>query len=113
MIKMTKEKLIEEIMREAARNNEPLTYEDAAEIARLEIADKERRHYETSDKPRKPIKKERKIDSAKLYLINTLLLALNNDEEITVTDVKTETEIALEFGGVEYSLKLIRHRPEK
>ena len=107
------EKLIEEIMREAARNNEPLTYDEAAEIARLEIADKQRRHYETSDKPRKPTKKERKIDSAKLYLINTLLFALNNDEEITVTNVKTETEITLEFGDIKYSLKLIKHRPEK
>lgn len=109
---MTKEKLIEQIMRECEKDGEPVTREEAAEMAEMEIKAGGVKNYAQSDKPRKAAKKERKVDETKKRLLTdcrVLLEGLGAD----VLAVKTETEITFEFGGEEYSLKLIKHRPKK
>lgn len=109
---MTKEKLIENIMKECARDGEPVTREEAEAMAEMEIKANADRHYEKSDKPRKNTPKERKIDETKKRLLmdcKTLLEGLG----AKVTNVKTETEISFLFNSEEYSLKLVKHRPKK
>ena len=108
---MTKEQLIIRIMKECEQDGEPVTREEAEEMAKMEIKAGALKHYEQSDKPRKPTKKERKVDTDKKYLLDLLIAAVNT--ETCIKNVKTETEFSFEFGENEYSVKLIKHRPKK
>ena len=106
------DKLIMSIMKEAEKDGEPVTREEAKEMAEMEIKAKSIKHYEKSDKPRKAVKKERKVDAAKKRLLmgcKVLLEGLGAE----ILGVKTETEVIFTFEGEEYSLKLIKHRPKK
>lgn len=109
---MTKEKLVEKIMEECLAEGEPVTREEAEEMAEMEIKSGLNRHYEKSDKPRKTAKKERKIDETKKRLLADCRVLLEGLGAQTLS-VKTETEITFLFGGDEYSLKLVKHRPKK
>jgi hypothetical protein len=109
---MDKEKLIARIMKECAQDGEPVTKEEATEMAEMEMKANGARHYEKSDKPRKAVKKERKVDATKKRLLmdcKTLIEGLGAE----ILGVKTETEVTFTFEGEEYSLKLIKHRPKK
>jgi len=110
--KMTKEQLVERIMRECEQDGEPVTREEAEEMAEMEIKANGIKRYEKSDKPRKQTKKERKVDETKGHLLaccKTLLEGLG----ASILSVKTETEISFTFGESQYTLKLIKHRPKK
>lgn len=109
---MTKEKLIEEIMRECEKDGEPVTKEEAEEMAELELKASGTRHYEKSDKPRKTVKKERKVDETKKRILTDCKVLLEG-LGANVTTMKTETEITFIFENEEYSLKLVKHRPKK
>lgn len=109
---MDKEKLIARIMKECAQDGEPVTREEAEEMAEMEIKANGIKRYEKSDKPRKAVKKERKVDATKKRLLmdcKVLLEGLGAE----ILGVKTETEVTFTFEGEEYSLKLIKHRPKK
>lgn len=109
---MDKEKLITRIMKECAQDGEPVTREEAEEMAEWEIKANNIKRYEKSDKPRKTAKKERKVDATKKRLLmdcKVLLEGLGAE----ILGVKTETEVTFTFEGEEYSLKLIKHRPKK
>lgn len=109
---MDKEKLIAKIMKECEQDGEPVTREEAEEMAEMEIKASGIKHYEKSDKPRKTVKKERKVDTTKKRLLmdcKVLLEGLGAE----IVAVKTETEITFTFEGEEYGLKLIKHRPKK
>jgi hypothetical protein len=108
-------KLTKEIFDECAKDGEPVTMEEAEEMAKLELKSRaEVKHYEKSDatvkKERKP--KERKVDETKKRLlmdVKTLLEGLNAD----IIEVKTETEINFDFEGANYTFKLTRHKEKK
>lgn len=71
-----------------------------------------KRHYEKSDKPRKPSTKERKVDEEKgalLRNVKTLIEGLG----ATDTALKTETELTFAYNGNRYTFKLTKHRPPK
>lgn len=111
---MTKfEKLVKEIMEETAADGEPVTKEEAEEMARMELGAKEERRYEKSDKPRKPSTKERKVDKEKKFLLECILAGLNTCAETSDFEVKTETEIKFTAYGNNYTVKLTKHRPPK
>lgn len=108
---MTKERLIEQIMRECEKEGEPVTRAEAEEMAEMEIKAGGLKRYEKSDKPRKQSTRERKVDPTKKKILadcRVLLEGLGAD----VIGVKTETEITFIFEGEEYSLKLVKHRPK-
>ena len=109
---MTKEKLIEKIMKECEQDGEPVTREEAEEMAEMEIKANGIKRYEKSDKPRKAVKKERKVDETKKRILmdcKVLLEGLGAE----IVSVKTETEISFTFEDEEYGLKLTKHRPKK
>ena len=110
--KMDKEKLINDIMKDAAEDGEPITREEAEEMAEMELKAKSNRRYEQAEvkKPRKP--KERKVDSIKKEILE-LLTEVLVDYGCLITSTKTETEISFNFNGVNYTLKLTKHRPKK
>lgn len=105
-------KLVNEIMAECEKEGEPVTREEAEEMAKMEMGAKAERHYEQSDKPRKKLERERKVDITKGRLLadmRVLLEGLGAD----IAEVKTETEIKFDFEGASYTLKLTKHRPPK
>ena len=102
-----KEKLILQIMKECEADGEPITREEAEEMAEMEIKAKGFKHYEQSEKLRKKPTRERKVDTDKLEILKRVKCLL----EDYGYEVELEKEVALHFG--EYTLKLTRHRPQK
>ena len=110
---MDKEKLIKSIMAEAEKDGEPVTREEAEEMAEMELKAKANtKHYEQSEKPRKKTTRTRKVDENKKHLLGCVK-ALFDDMGITIIDMKTETEIKFVYKGDGYTLKLTKHRPPK
>lgn len=107
------EKLIATIMKEAEADGESVTYEEAKEMAEMEIkANKECKRYEQSEKPRKKVEKVRKVDEEKKHLlgcVKTLFEGMGAE----IISTKTETEIEFGYGGNHYTVKLTKHRPPK
>lgn len=104
------EKLINSIMKEAEKDGEPLTREEAGEVAKMEIGAKEIRRYEQSDEPKKPRKpREKKVDEDKMILCEQILKG-GLDGFVDQIKVKSESEINFSFSDEEYTIKLIRHR---
>jgi hypothetical protein len=101
------EKLIQEIMKDLKCNRE-----DAEEVAKMELKAKGLKRYEQSDKPRKKVEKERKVDQEKKEIIDELVACINKNIG-KVLEVKTETEIKMTYNDTEYTVKLIKHRPKK
>ena len=95
-------------MAEAEKDGEPVTYEEAREMANMELkANEGGRHYEQSaEKPRK--KRTVKKDPEKIKIIQdiaNLLQELGYDAEI-VNDTRQ-----IDFGL--FSVTLIKHKPPK
>lgn len=87
--------------------------ETKAEIRAKETADrKNKRRYEKSDKPRKSVTKERKIDETKGRLLKNVK-DLVEEMGATETALETETELHFTFEGAKYTFKLTKHRPPK
>ena len=109
---MDKEKLIIKIMKEFEADGEPVTREEAEEIADLEIKAKANgeRRYEQS-KPKNKTTKERKVDETKKHLFEIIIASLEN--EVKNGSLKNEVEYSFDFGEDRYTLKLTKHRPPK
>lgn len=69
------------------------------------------KHYEKSDKQRKKITRERKVDEEKAYLLNLLIKVINNED--CIESVKNEAEFSFSHGENSYTVKLVKHRPPK
>ena len=104
------EKTIKEIMKQCEQDGEPVTYDEAKEMAEMELKSKELNTYTASEKPRKTVKKERKVDEEKKLLLEVIENALTMDNHCEVTNVKTETELSFVYNGNNYTLKLTKHR---
>lgn len=110
---MDKEKLIASIMAEAEKDGEPVTREEAEEMAEMEIKAKGISDYTQSaeKKPRK--KREVKQDPTKVAFINELAQWLINTGVGDVTIANPQKEVTFRINGEDYSLSLIKHRPKK
>ena len=109
-----REKLIAEIMKDAEKDGEPLTREQAEEIAEMEIKADGIKNYTQSDVEKKPRKKrEVKKDPTKISFIHYLEEWLLTTSVEDVTIVNEQKEIAFRINGEDYSLSLIKHRPKK
>lgn len=102
------EALAKKIMRECAEDGEPVTIEEAREMAELELKARGVNHTTSEEaKPRKP--KVRKVDKVKAEILSEFEKALT---EFGATNIITtnEVEIAFKYGNYNYSVKLIKHR---
>jgi len=108
---MTKDKLIEKIMKEAELDGEPLTREEAEEVAEMEIKAKGIKVYEQSEKKDRK-KREVKPDEEKVKLINLISETLST-VGLNTSILNPQREITFSVNGAEYSLTLIKHRPPK
>ena len=114
---MTKEKLILSIMKEAEADGEPVTREEAEEMAEMEVKAKSVKLVNQAEekKPRKP--RERKVDDEKAYILKSIKvliegMILNKGDKPSV-EMKNETELTFALGVNNYTIKLIKHRPPK
>ena len=113
---MTKEyadkfdKLVKQIMAEAEEDGEPVTEDEAKEMAKMELGAKAMTNYTQATVKKERKKAERKADEDKAYLLETLQNAL---EDVEVSAVKPETEFSFEYKGNAYTVKLVKHRPPK
>lgn len=111
---MDKEKLIAQIMAEAEKDGEPVTREEAEEMAEMELKDKKNRRYETADKPKEKKKREVKLDDKKVNFIEQVFYWVRdygNATDVTITNPQREVSFTLD--GESYSLTLTKHRPPK
>lgn len=119
---MTKEKLIEAIMAECEKEGEPVTAEEAAEMAEMEIKAGNVKRYEQASATKTKTKREVKKDPNKIDIINFIFEAFDN---VVIPSGKGDTcmrnmvikndqrEITFNYNGAEYSLTLTKHRPPK
>lgn len=104
------EKLILKIMKECEADGEPVTREEAKEMAEMEIKAKGIKNYVQSDiterKERKP--REKKIDDEKAKIIQILHNALvDNGYSAIISNV----DKSIDFDC--YTVNLVKHRPPK
>ena len=59
-----------------------------------------------------PVHRERKVDETKKHLLDLCRIPIEG-AGATVLEMKTETEILFQYGEDIYTLKLIKHRPDK
>lgn len=111
---MDKEKLIENIMAECAKDGEPITREEAEEMAEMEIKANGIKNYTQSDVEKKPRKKrEVKKDPTKVNLIEHFFNWLLTTPLEDVTIVNEQREITFVLNNETYSLVLTKHRAPK
>ena len=101
------EKLVKSIIRECEEDGEPVTREEAEEMAKMEVKAKGCKTYATKEekKPRK--QKTRKIDNEKLEILTLIAETLKSRGY----EVSIEKEVALHFE--DFTLRLVKHRPPK
>ena len=120
---MNKEKLINQIMKECAEDGEPVTREEAEEMAEMELkAKKDCRRYEGDIKKRRTTNRTVKVDEEKAAIIESISHQLTrfvkpNSEKAegaeNITIVNQQREIVFTVGENEYSLTLTKHRKKK
>ena len=109
---MTKEALTKQIFDECAKEGEPVTMEEAEEMAEMEIKSGNIKLSLDRKKgtPRKA--PTRKADDDKRYLIQTIAEGMIN-AEINAEITNIERQIDFTFNNDYYSITLTKHRPPK
>ena len=87
-------------------------YEDNKEVEEMTVKAKAVKRYEKGDKPRKAVKKERKVDEEKKTLLDLCRIPIEGAGG-NVTNIKNEAEFSFTFGNNSYTIKLVKHRPPK
>lgn len=87
-------------------------YEDNEEVDEMTVKAKAVKRYEKGDKPRKAVKKERKVDEEKKTLLDLCRIPIEGAGG-NVTNIKNEAEFSFTFGNNFYTVKLVKHRPPK
>jgi hypothetical protein len=109
-----KEKLIQTLIAEAEKDGEPITREEAEEMAEMEIKANGIKDYTQSSVEKKPRKKrEIKLDATKVTFIHYLEEWLLTTDVENVTIVNEQKEVSFDIKGENYSLSLIKHRKAK
>lgn len=120
---MDKEKLIKQIIAECAKDGEPVTYEEATEMAEMEMKAKiDCKRYEREEKQNKTTNRAPKIDAEKVEIIKSVAQQLTRFVKPDAKDIEgaenikitnQQKEITFTVGENEYSLTLTKHRKKK
>ena len=117
MSKSEKEKIILDYMKklDISREEAEQLFEDdnstsvLPEVKAIEEKAKEcKRRYEHKFEPRKPVKRERKVDEDKKELLTIIERAISN--VCSIEEIVNETEIKFSYNGNSYSIKMTKHR---
>lgn len=111
---MTKEKMIERIMKECADDGMPVTREEAEEMAEMETKAEEVKIRGEAEVKGNHKPKPRKIDETKKSILDNVRVLIEgmqlNAKEPTNTTIKTETELNFTYKGDSYTFKLTKHK---
>ena len=109
------EKLVNAIMKEAESDGEPLTYEEAKEVAELELKAKKVKRYEQSAEPRKKSEKSKvsKVSDEKKELFGQIITNLTSFYANNVTILKENKLISVKIGDKTFKVDIIEQRPPK
>jgi site-specific recombinase XerD len=104
------EKLVKEIMEEAAADGEPVTKEEAEEMARMEIGAKEIKRYERSVETSKKGTRIIPKDEEKVKIIKEIynFLLTKGYKDVTIVNEQREVKFNENF-----SITLTKHRIKK
>lgn len=82
------------------------------EVAEMEKKAKKIKNYVQTEKPRKKVNRERKVDEEKKKILNDIRVLIEGlgGQEVTM---KNEAEVSFQFAENSYTVKLIKHRPPK
>lgn len=109
---MTKvEELAKAIYKEMLADGEPITEEEALEMAEMEIKAKGIKNYtqaEVEKKAKKP--RERKIDTEKGFILDYIKKGLTLLVDSTTIQTENEVKLHFEYNGSKYSVTLTKHR---
>lgn len=100
----------EDAVRMYFEDMEIITPKEKDEIVELN-ATKQKRRYEKSGNPRKPVERVRKVDNDKKAIIEKVVE--NFGDMVTNISVKNEVEISFSYNDADYTFKLIKHRKPK
>lgn len=109
----TLEELAKEIYNEALEDGEPVSEDEALEMAKMELGAKEIPNYTQAaveKKAKKP--RERKVDEVKKEILSTLAETVIQTFDNGVV-MENETDLHFTYKGEKYSIKLTKHRPPK
>ena len=104
--------LAEEIYNELFGTDEQISWDEALDMAKMELNSRKITRYEKSDTPRKKGSRERKVDEEKKMILNLLEQAIHNHADNTPT-IKNEAEFSFFWNDNSYTVKLIKHRRPK
>jgi hypothetical protein len=115
------EKLIKKIMNEAEANWEPVSYDEAKQMAEAELkAKKDAKHYETktatATKPKEKKTRPVKISDEKKLLFDTILRNIDRCEGVERENIEILKEnklIQVKIGTKTFKVDLIECRPPK
>lgn len=108
----TLEQLAKEIYNEALEDGEPVTEDEALEMAKMELGSKEMLNYTQATVKKERKKAERKVDETKKLILETIRDIVHDDFDSEVI-MENETNIHFTYRDEKYSLKLTKHRPPK
>lgn len=110
----TIEKLAEKIYKECLKEGEPVTMEEALEMAEMEAKTKENRRYEGGERKNEE-KKPRtvKISDEKKELFSEILTDLEDVFKNNVTILKENKLIQVKIGEKTFKIDIIEERPKK
>ena len=117
---MSRDKLIDKIMAECAKDSELVTRKEAAEMANMELKAKEcGRRYEGDTTNRKKSSRTAPLDSEKMEIIKSIAknisrCVFDDDREITnIQIINPQKEITFIINEKEYSITLTKHREKR
>ena len=108
------EELANKIMKEYEKDGEPITFEEAVDVARMEMGAKELKNYTQSEetltkKAENKKTREKKVDTEKAEIVKIIADALSEKGyEVNISNVDKYIEI-----GDTYTVNLIKHRANK
>jgi hypothetical protein len=113
------EKLAKQIFTECEQDSEPITMEEALEMAEMEVKAKGIKNYVRSVEPTKEEEKKKKtprtvkVSDEKISLFNTILTNLDRNEFVereNITVIKENKLIQVKIGDKLFKIDLIQQR---
>lgn len=105
---MTLEKLAKQIFKECEADGEPITMNEALEMAQMELGAKEIKRYEQADTPKEKRKSTKKIDEEKKKIIEIVKKCLTDNGYDAIISIVDKT---IDFEDM--TITLTRHRKKR
>lgn len=113
---MTVEKLAKQIFDECAKDGEPVTMEEAIEMAQMEIGAKGIKHEARSVEPKAEktkIQRIAQVSDEKMALFSLLWEGLYNYYGENAQIQKQNKEISVQIGDKSFKIDIVEHRKPK